>query len=159
MKLVELLIRWFEVVGIKRPGDRPLLDLEVTRQNSPPDERYVEDAEEAADNEGTSYESRRGCRSASRSEARVAVMLASLDGRLSTETTFTENISSHGARIVARQHWRVNDTLLVKSLEGNFQSDARVVYSQHLTENSLAIGLVLFYPTGQWLEKMQLPNP
>jgi hypothetical protein len=58
--------------------------------------------------------------------------LASLDGRLSTECTFAENISSRGSPVLAKQ---LADGInsLSKSLEGDFQSQARVVYSQPRT--------------------------
>ena len=77
-------------------------------------------------------------------------MLASLDGRLSTECVFTENISNHGARVVAKQRWRPDDALVIKSLEGDFQAEGRVVYSESRSDNSTAIGLMLSRSTGQW---------
>jgi hypothetical protein len=77
-------------------------------------------------------------------------MLASLDGRLSTECTFTEDISGYGARVLAKQRWRINDSVLIKSLEGNFESEARVVYSNLVRNNSCAVGLALLRPFGQW---------
>ena len=89
-------------------------------------------------------------RSEIRKQAVVAVMLASLDGRLSTECVFTENISNHGARVVAKQRWRPDDALVIKSLEGDFQAEGRVVYSESRSDNSTAIGLMLSRSTGQW---------
>lgn len=89
-------------------------------------------------------------RSETRNQTAVAVMLASLDGRLSTECTFTENTSSHGARVLAKQRWRADDAVLIKSLEGNLQSEARVVYSRARDDNCSVIGLALLRPTGKW---------
>ena len=80
----------------------------------------------------------------------VAVMLSSLDGRLSTECAFTENISIRGARVVAKQRWRVDDLLVIKSLEGDFLGDGRVVYSESRSDHSTAIGLELLRSTGHW---------
>jgi hypothetical protein len=77
-------------------------------------------------------------------------MLASLDGRFSTERCSTENISAHGARVLAKQGWRTDDSLVIKSLEGNFQSEATVVYSREIGTKYRAIGLVLLDPTGLW---------
>ena len=73
-------------------------------------------------------------------------MIASLDGRLSSECTFTENISSRGVRVLVKQAWRSDDSVL----GGNFQSEARVVYSEIFSGTSRAIGLALLDPIGQW---------
>ncbi len=81
-----------------------------------------------------------------RSATALAVMLTSLSR---TELTLTENISSGGARVVTRKHWSLNDSLVIKSLEGDLQSDARVAYSQPTGENVHAIGLELIVP--QWV--------
>lgn len=85
-----------------------------------------------------------------RKSATISVMLASLDGRFSTERCSTENISAHGARVLAKQGWRTDDSLVIKSLEGNFQSEATVVYSREIGTKYRAIGLVLLDPTGLW---------
>jgi hypothetical protein len=89
-------------------------------------------------------------RSELRNPAVVAVMLASLGGRLSTERIFTANISDHGALVLAKQRWRTDDSLVIKSLEGDLQSEARVVYSRPAGDDCYAIGLALVHPTGRW---------
>ena len=66
-------------------------------------------------------------RSEQRSVAAVAVMLTSVEIVFKTELTFTENISSRGARIVTEKPWSANDALMIKSLEGDLQSAARAV--------------------------------
>ena len=85
-----------------------------------------------------------------RNKAVVAVMLASLDGRLSTERAFTQNISSHGAGVLVKEPWRRDDTLLVKSLEGDFQSEGRVVYREPRGKTRFIIGVELSNSKGQW---------
>ncbi len=77
----------------------------------------------------------------------MAVMLTSASR---TELTLTENISSRGARLVTKKGWSANDTLVIKSLEGDLQSEARVIYSHHIRENVYAIGLELLAPLGDW---------
>ena len=89
-------------------------------------------------------------RSEVRNPAVIAVMVTSLDGRLSTECAFTENISIHGARVVAKQRWRTDDPLVVKSLEGDFLGDGQVVYSESRSDSSTAIGVKLLRSTGNW---------
>ncbi len=80
----------------------------------------------------------------------VAVMLASPDLAFPTELTLTENTSSRGARVVTKGLWRPNDSLVIKSLEGNLQSEARVIYCQPIREGVYAIGLELLAPEGEW---------
>jgi hypothetical protein len=80
----------------------------------------------------------------------VAVQLSTIEGSPSAEKSFTENVSSHGARVVTKQRWKAEERVLLKSLESDFQSQARVVYCQLLPRNAFAVGLDLFSPTGEW---------
>ena len=80
----------------------------------------------------------------------VAVMLTSKDRATRTELTLTENISGRGALVFTKTLWSANDSLVIKSLEGDLQSKARVIYRQPLRENVYAIGLELIAPTGNW---------
>jgi hypothetical protein len=83
-----------------------------------------------------------------RSATAVAVMLTSQDYVSRTELTLTENISDRGARAVTKQPWLANDSLVIKSLEGDLESEARVIYSQAIRESVYAIGLELIAPIG-----------
>lgn len=85
--------------------------------------------------------------------AAVAVMLTSADPAFPTELTLTQNISSRGARVVTRGLWWANDSLVVKSLEGDLQSEARVIYRQPIRENVYVVGLELIEPSGGWRGK------
>lgn len=82
--------------------------------------------------------------------AAVAVMLTSADPAFPTELTLTQNISSRGARVVTKGLWRANDSLVIKSLEGDLYSAARVIYRQPIRENVYAVGLGLIEPRGSW---------
>ena len=62
----------------------------------------------------------------------------------------TQNISARGARVVTKRPWSANDSLTIKSLAGDLQSEARVIYCQPLRQNTFAIGLQLLAPTGRW---------
>jgi len=88
-----------------------------------------------------------------RTTAAVAVMLTSIDLAFRTELTSTENISRDGARVVSESPWSANDSLVIKSLEGSLQSEARVIYRQAIRENLYAIGLQLIAPQGNWRGK------
>lgn len=85
-----------------------------------------------------------------RSAVAVAVMLTSPDAPFPTELTLTENLSSRGARVVTKSLWRANETLVIKSLEGDLYSEARVIYRQPTGEGVFAIGLELIMPRGSW---------
>ena len=95
----------------------------------------------------------RSVRSEERSAAAVAVMLTSPEPSLPTELTLTENISSRGARVVSKGRWEKNNSLVIKSLEGGLQSEARVIYRQPIREDVYAIGLELIVPRGSWRRK------
>ena len=95
----------------------------------------------------------RSVRSEERSAAAVAVMLTSPEPSLPTELTLTENISSRGARVVSKGLWEKNNSLVIKSLEGGLQSEARVIYRQPIREDVYAIGLELIVPRGSWRRK------
>jgi hypothetical protein len=88
-----------------------------------------------------------------RTATAVAVMLTSQDPELLTELTLTENISAKGARVVTKKLWSANDSLVIKSLEGDLLSEARVIYRQPIRESVYAIGLELIAPRGSWRTK------
>jgi hypothetical protein len=66
------------------------------------------------------------------------------------ETTFTENVSSRGARVASTRRWRPNEMLEIASLPGDFRAKARVAYCQTQSEG-FVIGLEFLEPTGRWV--------
>jgi len=80
----------------------------------------------------------------------VRVDLWSLDIRQRAQECVTENVSTHGARVVSNKPWKLNQRLNVHSLPGDFRARARVVYCEPLGVNSFAIGLQLLAATGHW---------
>lgn len=92
-------------------------------------------------------------RSEKRSVMAVAVMVTSLDSTFPTELTLTENISSRGARVVTRSLWRLDDSPVIKSLQGDLYSQARIIYRERIREDVYAIGLQLIAPQGHWQGK------
>jgi len=68
----------------------------------------------------------------------------------SVETTFTEDVSSRGARVPSVRRWRPNETLRLESLPGDFHTLARVAYCRPHTEGYV-IGLEFLEPTGRWV--------
>ncbi len=67
------------------------------------------------------------------------------------ETTFTENVSARGARVVSVRRWRPDDLLTIASLPGGFQATARVAYCQTVHGSGYAIGLEFLEPIGDWV--------
>ncbi len=90
-------------------------------------------------------------RTEKRIPTKVAVQLSSVDQPAIEDMAFTEDVSSHGARVATKTRWRPQDRVLVKSIRGSLRSRARVVYCQPLESNSSVIGLELFPPLGDWV--------
>src|SRR5258708_24733149 len=97
-------------------------------------------------------------RYAKRSTAAVAVMLTSRDRVSRTELTLTENISGRGARVVTKTLWSANDSLVIKSLEGDLQSEARVIYRQPVRENVYGYRPEVNRTNGYLANKIQLSS-
>jgi len=92
-------------------------------------------------------------RSEKRNAAAVTVMLTSPELPFPTEVALTENISSRGARVVSKGLWEKNNSLVIKSLDGGLQSEARVIYRRPIREDVYAIGLELIAPRGDWRKR------
>ena len=67
------------------------------------------------------------------------------------ETTFTENVSSRGARVLSVRRWNQNDRLSISTLTGGFQSLARVAYCVSLRGAGYAVGLQFLEGRGNWV--------
>ena len=80
----------------------------------------------------------------------VAVHLSGHGRTPGVETTFTENVSSRGARVSSSRRWRANETLEIESLPGDFRARARVAYCQPKSEG-FVIGLEFLEPSGRWV--------
>jgi hypothetical protein len=80
----------------------------------------------------------------------VAVHLSGHRRTPGVETTFTENVSSRGARVASIRRWRANETLGIESLPGDFRARARVAYCLSQNEG-FAIGLEFLEPSGRWV--------
>ena len=72
------------------------------------------------------------------------------------ESTFTENVSARGARVISARHWEQGDSLKFASRTGEFRSSARVAYCQSLQGDGFAIGVEFLNPKGRWV--VQTPN-
>ncbi len=67
------------------------------------------------------------------------------------ETTFTENVSSRGARVLTSRRWQLNDRLTIATLTGAFQAIARVAYCESVPSVGFVVGLEFVQPEGRWV--------
>lgn len=75
-----------------------------------------------------------------------------------TETTFTENVSSRGARVLSSRRWKPNERLTIATLTGSFRSIARVAYCQTVPQAGFAVGLEFLDPSGNWVVSSVSPS-
>ena len=68
-----------------------------------------------------------------------------------SETTFTENVSASGARVVSVRRWEKGAQLLFASRTGDFRSEARVAYCHPLHGDGYALGVEFLEPKGRWV--------
>jgi hypothetical protein len=68
-----------------------------------------------------------------------------------TESTFTENVSARGARVVSTRRWEHGEQLMFVSRTGEFRSSARVAYCEPLQGDGFAIGVEFLEPKGRWV--------
>ena len=82
---------------------------------------------------------------------RVGLELSGPDEPLIYETSFTENVSRHGARVVTKRRWRPNDSVLVKLPQECLPSRARITYCQPLKGDQFAMGLQFSSVVYDWI--------
>ncbi len=81
----------------------------------------------------------------------IGVYLDGHRGFPGAESTFTENVSARGARVVSCRRWEKNERLTFISRTGEFRSSARVAYCQPLQGEGFAVGVEFLEPKGRWV--------
>lgn len=81
----------------------------------------------------------------------VGVRISGNSSMPGMETTFTENVSSRGARVRSIRRWRAGESLWVMSVTDAFKSLARVAYCENLPGNGYVIGVEFLELEGQWV--------
>ncbi|HVB35817.1 MAG TPA: PilZ domain-containing protein [Candidatus Acidoferrales bacterium] len=66
------------------------------------------------------------------------------------ESTFTENVSSRGARVRSVRRWRIGESICVLSPQAGFRSLARVAYCES-SAAGYSIGIEFLELEGQWV--------
>jgi len=89
-------------------------------------------------------------RSEERLALKVRVDLCSLNIRQRVQEGITENVSTHGARVISNKPCKPNERLNIRSVPGDFRARARVVYCEPAGPYSFAIGLQLLAAAGNW---------
>jgi hypothetical protein len=99
---------------------------------------------------------------ASRRERRVpmevGVQILGNSASPGKETTFTENVSPHGARVLSSRRWQINDRLTLTTLTGSFRSVARVAYCELVPDSGFAVGLEFLEESGTWVTSLGTIN-
>ncbi len=81
----------------------------------------------------------------------VGVQISGHSGRRDAESTFTENVSSGGARVWSTRRWKLNEQLIIATLPGSFRATARVAYCHSVPGAGFALGLEFVEPRGNWV--------
>jgi hypothetical protein len=81
----------------------------------------------------------------------VPVLLDGHRRQPGTESTFTENVSARGARVVSMRRWEQGEKLTLASRTGEFRSSARVAYCQPLQGDGFAVGVEFLEAKGRWV--------
>lgn len=93
----------------------------------------------------------KGKRIEERKHLKIGVDLCSVDVRTPAHSGVTDNVSSHGARVLTSKALKFNERLNVRSLLGSYRSRARVVYCMPAEGGLYAIGLQLYASAGEWV--------
>ena len=81
----------------------------------------------------------------------IPVVIDGHHAKPGVESTFTENVSAKGARVVSVRSWKKGEQLTFVLRTGEFRSSARVAYCQPLRGDGYAIGVEFLEPQGRWV--------
>jgi len=93
-------------------------------------------------------------RNEDRMAMQLAVYVSGHQQHPGVETSLTEDISPHGARVRTKREWRADEHLVLAALRGSFQSLARVAYCKSREgEEGFVVGVEFVRPEGHWTRK------
>ena len=90
-------------------------------------------------------------RKAKRQSEKLLVLLSRVKEPWLTEAASTENVSSHGMRLLTDGLWKCDTNVIVQSSEYELWARAKVIYCQPFSDRTFAIGLELTTRTGGWI--------
>jgi hypothetical protein len=88
-----------------------------------------------------------------RTRPATPVRISSLKEPSAGEPSTTENICSLGLRVLVRRARELNERLLIRSVDGELQAAARVIYCERLLDGRFALGLEFHEQVTNWLKK------
>ena len=88
-----------------------------------------------------------------RTRLAIPVRISSLEQPFAGERSTTENICSLGLRVLVQHARELNERLLIKSADGELETDARVVYCERQLDGRFALGLEFRGDVTRWLKK------
>src|SRR6267378_4891337 len=80
----------------------------------------------------------------------VTVEIRPEDEGMPKETTLTENVSPHGARVLLDREWRPGQQVMVISPKEGVRARGQIVYCEVLAESRFAVGLELSVRVEPW---------
>lgn len=89
----------------------------------------------------------------------VAVEISNLQDPSATERTSTENLCSLGVRVLTRRPKKLNERLMIRSLEGSLRTLARVVYCQRLADGRFGVGMQFLGAGTKWGDDSKAGTP
>ena len=81
----------------------------------------------------------------------VPVRIAGNSSMPGEETTFTEDVSSCGAKVYTTRRWKADERMLIASPTGSFRSLARVAWCMPARDAGFTVGLQLVETSGNWI--------
>ena len=80
----------------------------------------------------------------------IPVEVSSPQEPSATERTITENVCSLGIRILTQRSKELNDRLMIRSLEADLPTLARVVYCERLPDGRFGVGVQFLRVANEW---------
>jgi len=80
----------------------------------------------------------------------IPVCLVVAEKLLVADQAMTVNVSSHGARVITRRRWLLEEQPRLASRSGELLMEARVVYCEPLTNGHFCIGLQFLSAIMDW---------
>lgn len=80
----------------------------------------------------------------------VTIEICPEDEGMPKESTLTENVSAHGARVLMNREWRPGQHVMVVSPKDSVRARGQIVYCEPLAESRFAVGLELSIRVEPW---------
>jgi hypothetical protein len=88
-----------------------------------------------------------------RTRLAIPVQISNLQDPTTGERTITENVCSLGLRVLLGRARELNERLLIKSIGGDPQILARVVYCERLSDGRFGVGLQFQHKGANWVKE------